>query len=84
MLDAGCWMLLRGILTFVNRIHLSWRILIENRRSLCQALAAGRRHAILSVSATAHMPDVLEMSYRPDGLRGAGRYYGIDPLVSGH
>ena len=27
---------------------------------------AGHRHAILSVSATAHMPDVLEMPYRPD------------------
>jgi carboxynorspermidine decarboxylase len=27
--------------------------------------AAGRRHAILNVSATAHMPDVLEMPYRP-------------------
>jgi len=27
---------------------------------------AGQRHAILSVSATAHMPDVLEMPYRPD------------------
>lgn len=30
--------------------------------------AAGHRHAILSVSATAHMPDVLEMPYRPDVL----------------
>jgi carboxynorspermidine decarboxylase len=28
--------------------------------------SAGHRHAILSVSATAHMPDVLEMPYRPD------------------
>lgn len=28
--------------------------------------SAGRRLAILSVSATAHMPDVLEMPYRPD------------------
>ena len=28
--------------------------------------SAGRRHAILSVSATAHMPDLLEMPYRPD------------------
>lgn len=28
--------------------------------------AAGHRHAILSVSATAHMPDVMEMPYRPD------------------
>ena len=27
---------------------------------------AGQRHAILNVSATAHMPDVLEMPYRPD------------------
>jgi carboxynorspermidine decarboxylase len=26
----------------------------------------GHRHAILDVSATAHMPDVLEMPYRPD------------------
>ncbi|MEX1049006.1 MAG: carboxynorspermidine decarboxylase [Akkermansiaceae bacterium] len=28
--------------------------------------SAGFRHAILSVSATAHMPDVMEMPYRPD------------------
>ncbi len=28
--------------------------------------SAGHRHAILSVSATAHMPDVMEMPYRPD------------------
>jgi len=28
--------------------------------------SAGQRHAILSISATAHMPDVLEMPYRPD------------------
>ncbi|MEI6674413.1 MAG: carboxynorspermidine decarboxylase [Verrucomicrobiota bacterium] len=28
--------------------------------------SADQRHAILSVSATAHMPDVLEMPYRPD------------------
>jgi carboxynorspermidine decarboxylase len=28
--------------------------------------SAGFRHAILSVSATAHMPDVIEMPYRPD------------------
>ena len=28
--------------------------------------SAGHRLAILSVSATAHMPDVLEMPYRPD------------------
>jgi len=28
--------------------------------------ALGHRHAILDVSATAHMPDVLEMPYRPD------------------
>ena len=26
----------------------------------------GHRHAILDISATAHMPDVLEMPYRPD------------------
>ena len=28
--------------------------------------SAGHRHAILNVSATAHMPDVIEMPYRPD------------------
>ena len=28
--------------------------------------STGHRHAILSVSATAHMPDVMEMPYRPD------------------
>jgi carboxynorspermidine decarboxylase len=28
--------------------------------------SAGHRHAILDVSATAHMPDVLEMPYRPE------------------
>ncbi len=28
--------------------------------------SAGMRHAILDVSASAHMPDVLEMPYRPD------------------
>lgn len=28
--------------------------------------SAGFRHAILSISATAHMPDVMEMPYRPD------------------
>ncbi|MCX6875684.1 MAG: carboxynorspermidine decarboxylase [Verrucomicrobia bacterium] len=28
--------------------------------------AAGHRHAILSISATAHLPDVLEMPYRPE------------------
>ena len=28
--------------------------------------SAGHRHAILDVSATAHMPDVIEMPYRPD------------------
>jgi len=28
--------------------------------------SAGHRHAILSVSATAHMPDVMEMPYRPE------------------
>ncbi len=28
--------------------------------------SAGHRHAILSISATAHMPDVIEMPYRPD------------------
>ena len=35
--------------------------------------SAGHRLAILSVSATAHMPDVLEMPYRPD-IRGAGQH----------
>ena len=30
-----------------------------------------QRHAILDVSATAHMPDVLEMPYRPEILGGA-------------
>jgi len=29
-------------------------------------VSAGHRHAILSVSTTAHMPDVLEMPYRPE------------------
>ncbi len=29
----------------------------------------GHRHAILDLSATAHMPDVLEMPYRPDVFR---------------
>ncbi len=28
--------------------------------------AAGHKHAILNISATAHMPDVMEMPYRPD------------------
>ena len=28
--------------------------------------SAGHRHAILSISATAHMPDVMEMPYRPE------------------
>ncbi|MEI8037716.1 MAG: carboxynorspermidine decarboxylase [Verrucomicrobiota bacterium] len=28
--------------------------------------SAGQRHAILSISATAHMPDVMEMPYRPE------------------
>ncbi|MEI6514567.1 MAG: carboxynorspermidine decarboxylase, partial [bacterium] len=32
----------------------------------------GHRHAILSISATAHMPDVLEMPYRPQ-IVGAGK-----------
>ncbi len=43
----------------------------------------GYRHAILDVSATAHMPDVLEMPYRPDLFRahGAGVYAGA-PAVS--
>lgn len=36
--------------------------------------ALGFRHAILDVSASAHMPDVLEMPYRPDvfAIRAAG------------
>jgi carboxynorspermidine decarboxylase len=37
--------------------------------------SAGMRHAILSISATAHMPDVLEMPYRPD-------VYLVDPAPS--
>ncbi len=43
----------------------------------------GYRHAILDVSATAHMPDVLEMPYRPDLFRAhaAGVYAGT-PAVS--
>ena len=36
--------------------------------------SAGHRLAILSVSATAHMPDVLEMPYRPD-------VYLVDPAI---
>jgi carboxynorspermidine decarboxylase len=39
--------------------------------------SAGHRLAILDVSATAHMPDVLEMPYRPD-------IYLVDPAPSGH
>ncbi len=37
--------------------------------------SAGYRHAILDVSATAHMPDVMEMPYRPD-------VYLVDPAPS--
>lgn len=42
----------------------------------------GYRHAILDVSATAHMPDVLEMPYRPDvyAVRPAGESAGTPAL----
>ncbi len=40
----------------------------------------GHRHAILDVSATAHMPDVLEMPYRPDVfLKERGRHARSSP-----
>ena len=42
----------------------------------------GYRHAILDVSASAHMPDVLEMPYRPDvyAVRPAGEACGTPAL----
>ena len=42
----------------------------------------GYRHAILDVSASAHMPDVLEMPYRPDvyAVRPAGEANGTPAL----
>ena len=42
----------------------------------------GYRHAILDVSASAHMPDVLEMPYRPDvyAVRPAGQAGGTPAL----
>jgi len=44
--------------------------------------AAGLRHAILSVSATAHMPDVLEMPYRPDVLLVDAAPSAVRPAVA--
>lgn len=43
----------------------------------------GYRHAILDVSASAHMPDVLEMPYRPDvfAVRPAGEAEGSPALT---
>jgi len=41
----------------------------------------GHRHAILDISATGHMPDVLEMPYRPDVFL-AGRSADFSPLAS--
>ena len=43
----------------------------------------GYRHAILDVSASAHMPDVLEMPYRPDvyAVRPAGEAEGTPALA---
>ncbi len=41
----------------------------------------GYRHAILDVSASAHMPDVLEMPYRPDVFRLAAADAGTTPLA---
>lgn len=43
----------------------------------------GYRHAILDVSASAHMPDVLEMPYRPDvyAVRPAAEKHGGKPAV---
>lgn len=41
----------------------------------------GQRHAILDVSASAHMPDVLEMPYRPDVFLVVAREEGVrEPL----
>jgi carboxynorspermidine decarboxylase len=46
--------------------------------------SAGHRFAILSISATAHMPDVMEMPYRPDVyLTGkSGQYHPGGPAVT--
>ena len=48
--------------------------------------SAGHRLAILSVSATAHMPDVMEMPYRPDvflvDVRKPGEEEFVGPLPS--
>lgn len=50
-------------------------VAINTGSLLCTVLevfeSAGITHAILDVSATCHMPDVLEMPYRPD-IRAAG------------
>jgi carboxynorspermidine decarboxylase len=43
--------------------------------------SAGFRHAILDVSATAHMPDVLEMPYRPDVFLVDSEPGGGEPAV---
>ncbi len=40
----------------------------------------GHRHAILDVSASAHMPDTLEMPYRPDVFQLAAADAGTTPL----
>ena len=42
----------------------------------------GVRHAILDVSASAHMPDVLEMPYRPDVFRVGGQGGEAAPAVA--
>ena len=47
--------------------------------------SAGHKLAILSISATAHMPDVLEMPYRPDVFlmeKGAAQTSGAQPAVT--
>ncbi len=41
----------------------------------------GYRHAILDVSASAHMPDTLEMPYRPDVFQLAAEDAGTTPLT---
>ncbi len=41
----------------------------------------GYRHAILDVSASAHMPDTLEMPYRPDVFQPAAADAGTAPLT---
>ncbi|EDM26668.1 hypothetical protein LNTAR_18515 [Lentisphaera araneosa HTCC2155] len=50
-------------------------VAINTGSLLCTVLdtfeSAGIHHAIVDISATCHMPDVLEMPYRPD-IRGAG------------